>query len=54
MTNLLTYLDGVTRMLDEGKNVDIIYLDFVKAFDKVPHSRLIGKMAAMGEVGRVK
>ena len=54
MTNLLTYLEGVTRMLDEGKNVDNIYLDFAKAFDKVPHRRLIGKMAAMGVEGRVK
>ena len=44
----------MTRMLDEGKNVDIIYLDFTKAFDKVPHHRLIGKVASMGVEGRVK
>ena len=31
LTNLLTYLEGVTRMLDEGSNVDIIYLDFAKS-----------------------
>ena len=48
------YMEGVTRMLDEGKNVDIIYLDFAKAFDKVPHHRLIGKVASMGVEGRVK
>ena len=36
LTNLLTYMEGVTWMLVEGKNVDIIYLDFAKAFDKVP------------------
>ena len=54
LTNLLTYMEGVTRMLDEGKNVDIIYLDFAKAFDKVPHHRLIGKVASMGVEGRVK
>ena len=54
LTNLLTYMEGVTRMLDEGKNVDIIYLDFDKAFDKVPHHRLIGKVASMGVEGRVK
>ena len=41
-------MEGVTRMLDEGKNVDIIYLDFAKAFDKVPHHRLIGKVVFMG------
>ena len=54
LPNLLTYMEGVTRMLDEGKNVDIIYLDFAKAFDKVPHHRLIGKVASMGVEGRVK
>ena len=47
-------MGGVTRMLDEGKNVDIIYLDFAKAFDKVPHHRLIDKVASIWEwrVGR--
>ena len=54
LTNLLTYMEGVTRMLDEGKNGDIIYLDFAKAFDKVPHHRLIGKVASTGVEGRVK
>ena len=54
LTNLLTYMEGVTRMLDEGKNVDIIYMDFAKAFDKVPLHRLIGKVASMGVEGRVK
>ena len=54
LTNLLTYMERVTRMLDEGKNVDGIYLDFAKAFDKVPHHRLIDKVASMGEEGRVK
>ena len=42
------------RILDGGKNVDIVYLDFANAFDKVPHHRLIGKMAAMGVEGKVK
>ena len=41
-------MEGVTRMLDEGKNVDIIYLYFAKAFDKVPRHRLIDKVASMG------
>ena len=41
-------------MLDEGKNVDIIYLDFAKAFDKFSHHRLIGKVASMGVEGRVE
>ena len=34
--NPLKFLDKVTEAADKGKNIDIIYLDFTKAFDKVP------------------
>ena len=54
LTNLLTNMEGVNRLLDEGKNVDIIYLDFAKAFDKVPHHRLIDKVDSMEVWGRAK
>ena len=40
LTNLLEYLEIITRIIDEGENADVIYLDFSKAFDKVSHSRL--------------
>ena len=39
-TNLLQYMEVLTRMMDEGNPVDIIYCDYQKAFDKVPHHRL--------------
>ena len=39
-TNLLELLENATGDLDEENPVDIIYLDFAKAFDKVPHQRL--------------
>ena len=34
--------------MDEGSPVDVIYLDFQKAFDKVPHQRLILKLKSHG------
>ena len=43
-TNLISYLEYVTKKLDEGKPIDVLYLDFSKAFDKVPHARLIQKL----------
>jgi len=40
LSNLLEFLQSVTEAVDRGELVDVIYLDFQKAFDKVPHARL--------------
>lgn len=48
LTNLLEFLEYITKQLDEGNNIDIIYLDFGKAFDKVPHRRLVHKLGLHG------
>ena len=40
LTNLLIFMEEVTNYLDSGFPV-VIYLDFQKAFDKVPHRRLL-------------
>jgi len=37
-----------TMAIDDGYAVDAIYLDFKKAFDTVPHRRLLGKLEAYG------
>ena len=48
LTNLLEFFEEVTDVTDKGKPFDCIYLDFAKAFDKVPHLRLIKKLKAHG------
>ena len=48
LTNMLCFLEEITKWLDEGSPVDIIYLDFQKAFDKVLHQRLLLKLKAHG------
>jgi Reverse transcriptase (RNA-dependent DNA polymerase)/Endonuclease-reverse transcriptase len=52
-TNLLEFMEPVTKACDQGKSVDIVYLDFAKAFDKVPHGRLLTKIAAAGIGGQL-
>ena len=48
MTQLLCALNDWTEALDRGKSVDVLYLDFKKAFDSVPHARLLKKVQAHG------
>ena len=45
---LLTVLEEWTKALDMGYSVDCIYMDYKKAFDTVPHRRLLGKLNSYG------
>jgi len=45
---LLSVLDKWTDDLEQGGQIDVIYTDFEKAFDKVPHQRLISKLKSYG------
>ena len=40
-TNLISFFEKVTSLVDAGNAVDIVYLDFSKAFDKAPHDILV-------------
>ena len=48
LTKMLCFLEEITKWIDVGSPVDIIYLDFQKAFDKLPHRRLLLKLKAHG------
>ena len=47
-TNLLEFMEYITDCIDRGDPVDIIYLDFIKAFDKVPPKMLMHKLSKCG------
>jgi len=51
LTNLISFYDQVTHLVDEGKAMDVIYLDFSEAFNTVSHSILLDTLAAHGLYG---
>jgi hypothetical protein len=52
-TNLLEFLEKLTTEMDDGNPMDVVYLDFSKAFDRVPHARLLAKFKAHSVDGKV-
>ena len=45
---LLLVTEEWTEILDKRGAINTIYMDFIKAFDKVPHQRLITKLESYG------
>ena len=52
-SQLISVLDVWTQILDKKESLDAVYLDFQKAFDTVPHQRLLTKLKAYGVHGSV-
>ena len=48
LTNLLETFEDWTKSNDQGLSTDIVFLDFKKAFDSVPHQRLLIKLRGYG------
>lgn len=53
LSQLLSHYDNITKLLEEGKNVDVIYLDFAKAFDKVDIEITLRKLKHLGIGGKL-
>ena len=51
VTQLLQVLNDFTSFIEDKQNFDVIYLDFSKAFDSVPHKRLLIKLKSYGLSG---
>jgi len=52
-SQVITVCQDIADSLDEGVGIDAIIIDFSKAFDLVPHDRMLTKLAASGVDSRV-
>ena len=53
LSQLIAHYDKVLSYLEEGKNVDVIYLDFAKAFDKLDFNITLAKIKDLGIDGKI-
>ena len=53
LSQLITHYDKVLSLLESGVNVDTVYLDFAKAFDKVDHRIVLKKLSLLGVRGKM-
>ena len=52
LTQLIDHVDNILKTLNDGNEVDVIYLDYAKAFDKVDHQILLAKAKRYGIKGK--
>ena len=52
MSAMLNVFDDIMHLMSGGNTVDIVYLDFTKAFDKVDHGVLFHKIKTLGITGK--
>ena len=53
LSQLILHHDQILQAMEEGSNIDAVYLDFAKAFDKVDHGLLLHKLKQMGVKGKL-
>ena len=53
ITQLVEVLEHIGRELDRGKQIDVLYLDMSKAFDKVSHAKLLDRIRQFGFGGKI-
>ena len=53
VTQLLHVMEDLSLLVENGCDIDVIYFDFRKAFDQLPHQRLLSKLASCGIAGNI-
>ena len=53
LSQLIEHIDNVIALLEKGENVDVVYLDFSKAFDKVDYKVALNKSNKLGIKGKL-
>ena len=53
LSQLIDHYDHITQLLEKGENVDVRYLDFAKAFDKVDFQVILKEIKQLGISGKL-